>query len=77
MAQYLTTAQSNMSYLAGRRAMPVLAQWAVAFAVMLTKWSLRQRSRRQLKQLSDAHLKDIGLTREDAHHEATLPFWRP
>lgn len=77
MAHPMHTAQSNMSYLTSRRAMPVLAQWAVSFAVLVTKWSLRHRTRVHLNHLSDAQLKDVGLSREDAHYEATLPFWRP
>ncbi|KIC39122.1 DUF1127 domain-containing protein [Leisingera sp. ANG-M7] len=77
MAQHMQMAQSNMSYLNSRPALPVLAQWAVSFAVLVTKWSLRQRTRTHLKHLSDTQLKDIGLSREDAHYEATLPFWRP
>ncbi|MBY6065487.1 DUF1127 domain-containing protein [Leisingera aquaemixtae] len=77
MAQHTQMAQSNMSYLNSRPALPVLAQWAVSFAVLVTKWSLRHRTRTHLKHLSDTQLKDIGLSREDAHYEATLPFWRP
>jgi uncharacterized protein YjiS (DUF1127 family) len=34
------------------------------------------RQRRQLAQLSDAQLKDIGITRADAEREASQPFWR-
>ncbi|UWQ48190.1 DUF1127 domain-containing protein [Leisingera caerulea] len=77
MAQHTQMAQSNMSFLISRPALPVLAQWAVLFAVLVTKWSLRHRTRCQLKHLSDAQLQDIGLSRADAHYEATLPFWRP
>lgn len=34
------------------------------------------RQRRQLAQLSDAQLKDIGISRADAEREVTQPFWR-
>ena len=77
MVQHSQTAQTNMSYLISRAGLPVLAQWAVLFAVLVTKWSLRRRTRSHLKHLSEAQLKDIGLSRADAHYEATLPFWRP
>jgi uncharacterized protein YjiS (DUF1127 family) len=70
-------AQSNMSYLISRPALPVLAQWAVAFAVVMTKWAVRRRTRKHLLLLGEEHLKDVGLSRMEAHHQATLPFWRP
>ena len=37
----------------------------------------RARQRRQLRELSDHMLRDIGLTRADAWAEAEKPFWRP
>jgi uncharacterized protein YjiS (DUF1127 family) len=33
------------------------------------------RSRRELEGLSDVTLRDIGITRCDAHHEMNKPFW--
>ena len=41
----------------------------------ITEWQRRARSRRELKDLSDATLRDIGMTRCDAHHEMNKPFW--
>jgi uncharacterized protein YjiS (DUF1127 family) len=40
-------------------------------------WLERSRQRRQLGQLSDYMLRDIGLTRIDAWAEAKKPFWQP
>jgi uncharacterized protein YjiS (DUF1127 family) len=40
-------------------------------------WLERARQRRQLAQLSDHMLRDIGLTRADAWAESEKPFWRP
>jgi uncharacterized protein YjiS (DUF1127 family) len=40
-------------------------------------WLERARQRRQLAQLSDYMLRDIGLTRADAWAESEKPFWRP
>jgi uncharacterized protein YjiS (DUF1127 family) len=39
-------------------------------------WHERARQRRQLLQLNDAMLRDIGLVRADALGEAGKPFWR-
>jgi uncharacterized protein YjiS (DUF1127 family) len=38
-------------------------------------WLEVRRQRRQLQSLSDAMLRDIGLSRADAEREATRPFW--
>jgi uncharacterized protein YjiS (DUF1127 family) len=39
-------------------------------------WLERVHQRRQLAQLSDHMLKDIGLTRADVEAELSKPFWR-
>lgn len=44
-------------------------------ARMRAAWR-RRRSRVVLSQLDDFMLKDIGLTRADAEHEANKPFWQ-
>jgi uncharacterized protein YjiS (DUF1127 family) len=36
----------------------------------------RQHSRRQLRELNERALQDLGLTRLDAEAEAQKPFWR-
>jgi len=41
----------------------------------ITEWQRRVRSRRELDGLSDATLRDIGITRCDAHREMNKPFW--
>jgi uncharacterized protein YjiS (DUF1127 family) len=41
----------------------------------VTEWQRRARSRRELEALSDATLRDIGITRCDAHREMNKPFW--
>ena len=40
-------------------------------------WFDRARQRRQLCEVSDHMLRDIGLTRADAWAEHAKPFWRP
>ncbi|KAF1056177.1 MAG: hypothetical protein GAK44_00297 [Pseudomonas delhiensis] len=45
----------------------------------LSLWRLfwqRIRTRRQLLELDDAQLSDIGLSRADAVREGSRPFWR-
>ena len=39
-------------------------------------WQERARQRRALAELSDHHLKDIGISRADAMREAGKSFWR-
>jgi uncharacterized protein YjiS (DUF1127 family) len=39
-------------------------------------WQERARTRRELRELDERALSDIGLTRRDARWEAAKPFWR-
>jgi uncharacterized protein YjiS (DUF1127 family) len=62
----------------------ILELWAQWFGYGIVQavavgsvWLDRSRQRRQLAQLSDHMLRDIGLTRVDAWAEAEKPFWRP
>jgi uncharacterized protein YjiS (DUF1127 family) len=41
----------------------------------IAEWQRRARSRHELEALSDATLRDIGITRCDAHREMNKPFW--
>jgi uncharacterized protein YjiS (DUF1127 family) len=41
----------------------------------LARWRRIRRERRQLLELSDHMLSDLGLTRADASREAARPFW--
>lgn len=69
---------------------PVVVLWALVWlclrwlgygafraAAAVSVWLDRSRQRRQLAQLSDHMLRDIGLTRVDAWAEAEKPFWQP
>ena len=49
----------------------------IGFMEALEMWLERKRQRRALLELSDALLKDVGLSRADAWREAGKPFWRP
>jgi uncharacterized protein YjiS (DUF1127 family) len=41
----------------------------------LAEWRLRARSRRELMNLNDWILRDIGVSRYEAVSEASKPFW--
>jgi uncharacterized protein YjiS (DUF1127 family) len=73
--QQALLAANIISYDLGQPA-PVVARWAMAFAVIVTKWDSRHRTRKALRQLTDEQLKDIGIERDVAYTEARRPFWR-
>jgi uncharacterized protein YjiS (DUF1127 family) len=50
----------------------VAKNWASRFS----KWRRRARSRRELRQLSEIDLQDIGWSRTDAIAESVKPFWQ-
>jgi uncharacterized protein YjiS (DUF1127 family) len=41
----------------------------------IAEWQRRSRSRHELDSLSDATLRDIGITRGEAQREIQKPFW--
>ena len=45
------------------------------FRQRIAEWQWRWRARRELEELSDATLRDIGITRCDVHRELHKPFW--
>jgi uncharacterized protein YjiS (DUF1127 family) len=49
---------------------------AAVLAEGVLAWFERVRQRRQLGELSDHMLKDIGLSRADVEAEVAKPFWR-
>jgi uncharacterized protein YjiS (DUF1127 family) len=56
-----------------------VAQFGSSLAAAIERlllWQERARGRRALAALSDAHLKDIGLSRGAAFEEVQKPFWR-
>ena len=54
-----------------------LPPWLGSMARLVGCWIERSRQRRQLTQLSDAALKDIGLTHADVRTELDKLFWQP
>ena len=53
-----------------------LALVVITAANTLLTWDLRRRTRKQLKNLTDTELQDIGLTRDEAYTEARRLFWQ-
>lgn len=49
----------------------------IRFFNTLITWQQRIEERRQLLEMSDRMIRDIGLNRNDILREANKPFWRP
>lgn len=64
-----------LNFLANRPLTP-FSTFALRAVVLLVSWEERRRTRKALHELDDYLLKDLGLTREEAHREATRPFWQ-
>ncbi len=67
---------SRLSLLSGEARLPALATLAVAFAVMVTTWDKRRKTRSHLAKLPPHLHKDIGIDVQTARIEATKPFWQ-
>ncbi len=50
--------------------------WSEKILDRLVQWRERARQRRQLLELNDRLLRDIGIDRINAVREGTKPFWR-
>ena len=55
-----------------RQASHIVTSWGSR----VSEWRQRARSRRELRQLGDVDVQDIGWTRAGAVGEAAKPFWR-
>ncbi|SFD75884.1 protein of unknown function [Sulfitobacter brevis] len=75
MTQVMTNTPDAFGVL-NQRGLPVLAVLALKFAVCLTTWTTRRRTRLALQQLDAWQLADVGLTPDLASQEATRVFWR-
>ncbi|MGB3246277.1 MAG: DUF1127 domain-containing protein [Sulfitobacter sp.] len=75
MTHALTLSTETLSIL-NQRGLPVLALMAVKFAVCVTKWATRRRTRIALSKLDAHQMADVGLTPEQAFSEAARVFWR-
>ncbi len=71
-----TSLRPALAYLESTRNVPTLAGFAVKAAVLLTKWTIRQRTRTALHHLNDHQLRDIGGSLDQAKTEAQRHFWQ-
>ena len=62
--------------LLGQPGAPLAAVLAVKFAVCVTTWATRRRTRAALTQLQPWQLADVGLTPDQASTEASRVFWQ-
>ncbi|MEL7181492.1 MAG: DUF1127 domain-containing protein [Pseudomonadota bacterium] len=67
---------ADMNVLNTQAKLPLVAGLAVKFAVRVTTWDMRRKSRRALARLEPHLLHDIGLDRSSAQAEANKPFWQ-
>jgi uncharacterized protein YjiS (DUF1127 family) len=51
--------------------------WRGLVVGLVTIWMRRSRTRRELSELSDHELADIGVSRGQARFESDKAFWRP
>lgn len=75
MTQTLTLSPDAITILS-QRGLPVTALIAVKFAVCVTTWATRRRTRLALRQLEPWQLSDVGLTPDQARIEAARVFWK-
>jgi uncharacterized protein YjiS (DUF1127 family) len=70
----MTTAHSrSVPHVAMRTTVPA---WRPSWLVeQLRTWLRRTRERRELAELSDAQLRDVGLSRNTVKREVEKPFW--
>lgn len=68
--------ETDMLSMLAQPGTPLLAKLAVKFAVVVTTWATRRRTRLALSRLEPWQLRDVGLTPEDALSEAHRVFWR-
>ena len=76
MTHALTLSPETLAYLSQTRNFPLVAIVAVKFAVCVSKWATRRRTRQTLRQLEDWQLEDVGLTPRQAHDECAKAFWK-
>jgi uncharacterized protein YjiS (DUF1127 family) len=74
MSHALRTAHLNE--LNAQAKLPMVAGLAVKFAVAVTLWDTRRKSRHTLRHLEPYLLRDIGVDGLSAQVEASKPFWQ-
>ena len=57
--------------------LPPMSRVLLRVTLLALTWEMRRRTRKQLGNLSDHMLSDIGLDPWSASSEAAKPFWKP
>ena len=70
----MNSRQQGFVQVGGLEKVQAVPLWRRAWRQLRRWWQLAEQ-RRQLAALSDAALKDIGLSRADAWQESERPFW--
>ncbi|ASM72476.1 MULTISPECIES: DUF1127 domain-containing protein [Roseobacteraceae] len=76
MAQTTALPADILMHLRDTRSLPVISVAAIKFAVVVSKWATRRRTRLALSQLTPQQLDDVGLTPRTAFIESRRVFWR-
>ena len=76
MARTAKNTSEALSFLSEARIVPTVAVLAVTCAAGVSKWARRRETRKALSRLTALELRDVGLTPEEAHIEASKVFWR-
>lgn len=76
MTHHMHAPAAELAYLTAQTRIPATSLLAVRIAVVVSKWATRRRTRQTLRTLSEAQLRDVGLTRAAALTEAGRVFWR-
>lgn len=63
--------------LTNRRFGPVIVTVVRTVMDMLIRWQERSNMRKQLAEMDERMLKDIGISHAQVRWEAAKPFWRP
>ncbi len=77
MTSLSTASSTALTQLSARSTLPLVSQVAIKVAYLCLLWSQRSRTRYALRDLPEATLRDIGITSDQARHEANKWFWRP
>ena len=75
MTVTLGTGGERRSEGAAMRPMERMGRLLTMACGLVSVWLERRRQRRQLETLSEAMLKDIGVSRTDVWRETRKPFW--
>jgi uncharacterized protein YjiS (DUF1127 family) len=75
IAPHLDMHEGETAMYAILSALPLASRVARLPLPPLARWRRIRRERRQLLELSDHMLSDLGLTRAEAAREAARPFW--